>query len=96
MLYGLARKLVDCHPMARQFRGDIDVYIEDFMHMVEAFEADCCIFAGHIACKHAWGGIGLFKEACRRADIPLLVFEFDMFDPRSRPMKMSTSRWRDL
>jgi hypothetical protein len=24
----------------------------------------------------------LFKEACKKADIPLLVFEFDMFDPR--------------
>jgi len=82
MLFGLARKLVNCHPMARQFRGDVDVYIRDFMHLVEAWNADCCIFAGHIACKHAWGGIGLFKEACRKADIPLLIFEFDMFDAR--------------
>jgi benzoyl-CoA reductase/2-hydroxyglutaryl-CoA dehydratase subunit BcrC/BadD/HgdB len=82
MLYGLARKLVNCHPMARQFRSDIDVYLRDFLHLHEAWNADCGIFAGHIACKHAWGGIGLFKEACRRAGIPLLVFEFDMFDPR--------------
>lgn len=82
MLYGLARKLVNCHPMARQFRSDIEVYIQDFLHLHEAWNADCGIFAGHVACKHAWGGIGLFKEACRRAGIPLLVFEFDMFDPR--------------
>jgi benzoyl-CoA reductase subunit B len=82
MLYGLARKLANCHPMARQFRSNFDVYLRDFMHMHEQFNADCGIFAGHIACKHAWGGIGLFKEACRKADIPLLVFEFDMFDPR--------------
>ena len=82
MLYGLARKLVDCHPMARQFRGDVDFYIGDAMRMLEDFQADCFIFAGHIGCKHAWGGVGLFKEACRRADIPLLVFEFDMFDDR--------------
>ena len=27
----------------------------------------------------------VFKEACRKADIPLLVFEFDMFDPRITP-----------
>jgi len=85
MLYGLARKLVACHPMSRQFRSDMDVYIHDFMNMMEGWKADCCIFAGHIACKHAWGGIGLFKEACRRADVPLLVFEFDMFDPRITP-----------
>lgn len=82
MLTGLARKLVNCHPMARQFRSDIDVYLRDFLHMHRAWNADCGIFAGHIACKHAWGGIGLFREACRKAGIPLLVFEFDMFDPR--------------
>jgi benzoyl-CoA reductase/2-hydroxyglutaryl-CoA dehydratase subunit BcrC/BadD/HgdB len=82
MLYGLARKLIECHPMARQFRGDVDFYIGDAMRLYEEFQADCFIFAGHIGCKHAWGGIGLFKEACRKADIPLLVFEFDMFDDR--------------
>jgi benzoyl-CoA reductase/2-hydroxyglutaryl-CoA dehydratase subunit BcrC/BadD/HgdB len=82
MIYGLARKLAMCHPMARQFRSTMDVYIRDFMHLVEGWNGDCCIFAGHIACKHAWGGIGLFKEALRKAGIPLLIFEFDMFDPR--------------
>ena len=82
MIYGLARKMVNCHPMARQFRSDIDVYINDFMHIHEAWNCDCAVFAGHIACKHAWGGIGLFKEALKRAGIPLLIFEFDMFDPR--------------
>ncbi len=82
MLNGLARKLVKCQPMSRQFRGNIETYITDFLHMHEAFGADCGIFAGHVACKHAWGGIGLFREACRKAGIPLLVFEFDMFDAR--------------
>lgn len=89
MLYGLARKLVKCHPMSRQFRSSIDVYVNDFLHLHEAWNADCGIFAGHIACKHAWGGLGLFREACRRAEIPLLVFEFDMFDPR-------VTSWDDL
>ena len=85
MLYGLARKMCNCHPMARQFRSDIDVYLNDFLHIHEAWNADCGIFAGHISCKHAWGGIGLLKEACKKADIPLLIFEFDMFDPRITP-----------
>jgi len=82
MIRGLANKLVNCHPMARQFRSDFDVYLRDFMHIHEAWQCDCGIFAGHIACKHAWGGIGLLKEACKKAGIPLLIFEFDMFDPR--------------
>ncbi len=85
MAYGLARKLVKSHPMARQFRGNIENYIADFMQMHESFSADCGIFAGHVACKHAWGGLGLFREACRDAGIPLLVFEFDMFDSRITP-----------
>lgn len=85
ILGGLARKLVKCQPMARQFRGNIEMYISDFLHLHEAYSADCGIFAGHVACKHAWGGIGLFREACRDRDIPLLVFEFDMFDARITP-----------
>lgn len=85
MAYGLARKLSRSHPMARQFRGNIENYIGDFLQMHESFQADCGIFAGHVACKHAWGGLGLFREACRNAGIPLLVFEFDMFDSRITP-----------
>lgn len=82
ILYGLARKLIDYHPMSRQFRLNIDRYIGDFTVLHQRFNADCGIFAGHVACKHSWGGIGLFKEACKRRGIPLLVFEFDMFDSR--------------
>jgi len=82
VLYDLARLTVNCGPMSRQFRGNMKRYIDDFMHLHKRFQADCGIMAGHIACKHAWGGIGLFKEACKKADIPLLVFEFDMFDSR--------------
>ena len=87
MIYGLARKLVNCHPMARQFRGDIDVYIRDFMHLHEAWSADCGIFAGHIACKHAWGGIGLFKEACRKADIPSADLRFRHVRPADHSVR---------
>jgi len=82
ILYGLARRMVNCHPMSRQFRGDMKKYIDDFMLLHEKFHADCGIMAGHLACKHSWGGLGLFKEALKKAGIPLLVFEFDMFDPR--------------
>ena len=82
MLEGLARKFVKIMPMSRQFKGPVDLYIDDYLRMCREYSGDCGIFAGHLACKHAWGGIGLFKEASRDAGIPLLVFEFDMFDPR--------------
>lgn len=82
ILFGLACRMIMCHPMSRQFRGNMKRYIEDFMIMHDRFQADCGIMAGHVACKHSWGGIGLFREACRKAGVPLLVFEFDLFDSR--------------
>jgi benzoyl-CoA reductase/2-hydroxyglutaryl-CoA dehydratase subunit BcrC/BadD/HgdB len=82
ILYSLARKLSRVMPMSRQFKGAAEVYIDDLISVVHEFRADCAIFAGHLGCKHAWGLIGLLKEALREADIPLLSFAYDMFDPR--------------
>ena len=82
MMEGLATKLVRLMPMSRQFKGPIEAYIDDYLRLCREFKGDCGIFAGHVACKHAWGGLGLFKEASREEGVPLLVFEYDMFDPR--------------
>ena len=82
MLFGLAKKYVRTLPMSRQFKGPIDVFIDDYLRMCADFKADFGVFAGHVACKHAWGGIGFLREASREAGYPLLSFEFDMFDPR--------------
>ncbi len=85
MLRGLARKSLRVLPMSRQFKGPIDNFIDDYLKMCAEYGADFGIFAGHVACKHGLGGIGLFREASREAGIPLLYFEFDMFDPRVTP-----------
>ena len=85
MLEGLARKSLRVMPMSRQFKGPIDCFIDDYLRLCADYQADFGIFAGHVACKHALGGIGLFREASREAGIPLLYFEFDMFDPRVTP-----------
>jgi benzoyl-CoA reductase subunit B len=82
MLFGLANKMIRIMPMTRQFRGDAETFISDFMRIHDAYQADCGIFAGHLGCKHGWAVIGLFKEACRKANIPLLIFPYDMMDPR--------------
>jgi len=87
MLDGLARRLVRVMPMARQFKGPIDFYLDDFATMWSEYRAHCAIFAGHVACKHGWGGIGILKERARELGAPLLVFEFDMFDPRVTPVE---------
>jgi len=87
MLEGLARKDLRVLPMSRQFKGPIDAYIDDYLRLCADYQADFAIFAGHVACKHGLGGIGLFREASREAGIPLLYFEFDMFDPRVTPVE---------
>ena len=82
MFEGLARRFVRLAPMTRQFKGPIDMFLDDFTRMCADYRADMAVFAGHVACKHGWGGIGLLKEKAREIGVPLLVFEFDMFDPR--------------
>jgi benzoyl-CoA reductase subunit B len=82
MLFGIANKMIRIMPMTRQFRGDAETFINDFLRIKEEFQADCGIFAGHLGCKHGWGLIGLFKEACKKAEVPLLIFPYDMMDPR--------------
>ena len=73
--------------MSRQFKGPIDYFIDDYLRLCTDYQADFGIFAGHLACKHGLGGIGLFREASREAGIPLHYFEFDMFDPRVTPVE---------
>ncbi|MGB3129071.1 MAG: 2-hydroxyacyl-CoA dehydratase family protein [Dehalococcoidia bacterium] len=87
MLEGLARKDLRVLPMSRQFKGPVDNFIDDYLRLCSDYQADFGIFAGHVACKHGLGGIGLFREASREAGIPLLYFEFDMFDPRVTPVE---------
>jgi benzoyl-CoA reductase/2-hydroxyglutaryl-CoA dehydratase subunit BcrC/BadD/HgdB len=82
MLEGLARRIIRLTPMTRQFKGPIDIFLDDFARICSDYRADMAVFAGHVACKHGWGGIGFLKEKAREIGVPLLVFEFDMFDPR--------------
>ncbi|MBI5252514.1 MAG: 2-hydroxyacyl-CoA dehydratase [Desulfomonile tiedjei] len=81
ILHDLARKQIFM-PMGRHFTGAPEYFVDDLLRAVSDYKADCALFAGHVSCKHAWGIIGLLKEALREADVPLLDFEFDLFDPR--------------
>ncbi|MFH1117421.1 MAG: 2-hydroxyacyl-CoA dehydratase family protein [Pseudomonadota bacterium] len=81
ILHDLARKQIFM-PMGRHFTGLPDYFIDDLVRAAREYKADCALIAGHISCKHAWGIAGLLKEALREADIPVLIFEFDLFDPR--------------
>ncbi len=97
MLHDLARKQIYM-PMGRHFTGLPDYFIDDLVRAARDYKADCALIAGHISCKHAWGMVGLLKEALREADIPALVFEFDLFDPRVAPvetLKQEFTRFAD-
>lgn len=81
ILHDLARKQIYL-PMGRHFSGASEYFIEDLLRAVADYKADCVLIAGHLACKHAWGLTGLIRETLRELDIPVLLFEFDLFDPR--------------
>ncbi|NLL19670.1 MAG: 2-hydroxyacyl-CoA dehydratase [Clostridia bacterium] len=84
ILYTFARKLTRVMPMSRQLTGSAEMYIDDIISVYNQFNADCVIFPGNTGCKHMWGLLGLVREALRELDIPLLAFEFDLFDPRTK------------
>lgn len=87
ILYTLARKLTRVMPMSRQLTGAAEMYIDDLISVVREFHADCAIFPGNTGCKHMFGMQGLVREALREAEIPLLSFHFDLFDPRTRSLE---------
>lgn len=83
ILYSLARKYTRVMPMSRQLIGSAERYIDELISVVNEFKADCVIFPCNTGCKHMWGMAGLVREALREADIPMLEFHFDVFDPRT-------------
>jgi len=85
MMAGLAR-LTFNYPMSRQVTSYADIWINDFTELAKSHQADCAIFAGHMACKHGWALNKLLSDAIRdEADIPTLRFEVDLADKRFTP-----------
>ena len=81
MLKGLGRKALNA-PMARQLRGPTSFYTNDLVRVVEDYQGDVVIFAGHEGCKMAWGSIGLIRDTCKELGKPLLVMDVDAFVER--------------
>ncbi|MHA1377365.1 MAG: 2-hydroxyacyl-CoA dehydratase subunit D [Candidatus Helarchaeota archaeon] len=70
-------------PMARQSRGPMEFYLDDILMLIKEFKADCCIWGGHVGCKHSWAVAQLMMEEVKKAtDIPFLTFEVDTMDGR--------------
>jgi benzoyl-CoA reductase subunit B len=70
-------------PMARQSRGPMEYYLDDIIWMIKEFKGDCCIWGGHVGCKHSWAVAQLMTEEIKNATgIPCLTFELDTMDGR--------------
>ncbi len=80
MLLGLAQRGLNM-TMGR-LRLPAPVYVNDFLKSYHDYSGDCAILAAHSGCKHCWGAANLVREAARREDIPLLIFDFDFLDSR--------------
>lgn len=70
-------------PMARQSRGPMEFYLDDILWLIKEFKGDCCIWGGHVGCKHSWAVASLMTEEIKKATgIPTLTFELDTMDGR--------------
>ena len=82
MLRDLATCLMS-GPMARYDRGPGDNYFRDMFRLVEECDLDMIIVPAQVGCKNTAALNGVLREKCRERNIPLLVFDCDLFDPRT-------------
>ena len=92
MIDGLADNLTN-YPMTRQMRGPafgvLGGWLEDLVWAAKKLKADCGIFAGHSACKNAWGAFKVVSDRLKEElGIPTLRLEADCWDERITPMSV--------
>ena len=89
MLKGMAETMINL-PMTRQLHGSWDMpgnWLSDVLYYARTYNADCCVFSGHLACKQAWGVYRLVSDAVKKTlGIPSLRLEGDGWDQRITPM----------
>ena len=82
MIRGLAERYLVSLPMGRQGRGTADIWLDDLLYTAKEWKADCVILASHNGCKYLKACYGMARDECRKAGIPIMVFDIDMNDPR--------------
>ena len=82
LLRGLAKRYLASIPMGRQARGPIDTYLDDLLYTSKEWKADCIILAGSRGCKWLKASYGMARAECRKAGIPIMMFDVDIYDPR--------------
>ena len=81
ILRGMAQVIMQ-GPMARHTRGPAENFFGDLFNLYEQFDLDMIWMAGHIGCKNTQALNGMLREKCRERNIPLLIIDYDMSDPR--------------
>ena len=82
ILRGLAR-IIMVGPMARHTRGPAENYLNDLFYIWETFDIDMVWVMANMGCKKTAALYGMLRENCRKKDIPLLIIEQDVVDPRT-------------
>lgn len=99
MLDGLAEETFNM-PMTRQRKGGWDMaanWLDDVLHYAETYKATALVFAGHVACKHAWGVHRLVADEVKtRLGIPSLRLEGDSWDSRITPMPAIRAQFEEF
>jgi len=84
MLEGLAKTIL-AGPMARHSRGVAQNFFDDLFFAYDKFGANMLWVGGHIGCKNAQALNGILRRKCRDRNIPVLIINYDMSDPRIVP-----------
>jgi hypothetical protein len=92
MLRGVARRNLREVPTSRYGRGAVDVLAADVAQAVADYRVDCVLVPGHPRCARHLGcaapsaSVGLVREACREAGVPVLSVAGDVVDPTDVPV----------
>jgi benzoyl-CoA reductase/2-hydroxyglutaryl-CoA dehydratase subunit BcrC/BadD/HgdB len=82
MIRGIAKRSFNW-PMHRQSMAFAEDWINDYIWLAKEYKADCCVFGGHMACKHSWGLNKILSDALKKeVGIPTLQFDMDLADKR--------------
>jgi len=81
MLRDLAISIMN-GPMARHNRGPAENFFDEMFDLVDNYAADILMMAGHVGCKDRQALTGILLERCRAKGVQLLIFDYDMMDPR--------------
>jgi len=93
---GLSLKTMNM-PMGKECRGPWETFGDAAISMCRDYTPDAVIYAGHVACKNAWGIAKLIKDKIEdELGLPVLVFEMDAWDPRITSLEVIKAKINDF